>query len=77
MLLQLQDKLALVEESHNAKEAGMKAELEALTNDLHQRNVAMAALSEKASATERQLRETTEKLDKRGAEVQVFQFTSA
>ncbi len=69
---QLQDKLATIEEQHAAQVEGMKREIAALTSDLHQRNLSIASISDKAATAERHLRDQNEALERRRAEVQVI-----
>lgn len=49
----------------------MKAEHSGTTAELHQRNQAVAALSEKAATAEKQLRDETEDKEKKAAGLQV------
>ncbi len=49
----------------------MKREVQQLTTENHERSAAMAALSEKSSANERNLREQNEVMDRKNAELQV------
>ncbi|CAH1244531.1 CEP63 [Branchiostoma lanceolatum] len=66
-----QGRLVQEEQSHTSEVEGMRAELSNLTADLHQRDVSIAELSEKSSHMERQLRDTSDRLDRKGAELQV------
>ena len=50
---------------------GMRMEVGELTTELHQRNLAVASLSEKAGSMERQLRDEDEKLERKNAELHV------
>ncbi len=49
----------------------MKREVQQLTTENHERSAAMAAISEKSSTTERNLREQNEVMDRKNAELQV------
>ncbi|XP_013380898.1 centrosomal protein of 63 kDa-like [Lingula anatina] len=67
----MKDKLQVLETTHSSQLEGMRKELQAVTEELHQRNVAMAALSEKAASMEKQSREEDRAHERRAAELQV------
>lgn len=69
----LQDKLSTVNESHSAELGAMRKNLADLTTELHQRNSTLATLSEKSSDLERSLRDESDTLDKKVAELKVAQ----
>ncbi|XP_050411524.1 centrosomal protein of 63 kDa isoform X2 [Patella vulgata] len=67
----LQEHANSVEGNHKAELSGMRLRLSKLTTELHQRDVTMAALSEKTSDMEKQLRGETEIGEKKVVELQV------
>ncbi|XP_050411526.1 centrosomal protein of 63 kDa isoform X3 [Patella vulgata] len=66
----LQEHANSVEGNHKAELSGMRLRLSKLTTELHQRDVTMAALSEKTSDMEKQLRGETEIGEKKVVELQ-------
>eukprot|EP00794_Sanderia_malayensis_P011344 gene11345-12527_t len=59
------------EEKHLAEISGMKEQIISLTKELHQRDTALAEMSEKAMIVDKELRELSTKLDKKDAEMEV------
>ncbi len=60
-----------MEESHAAQLEGINGQVSELNIDLHKRNLTIASLSERTASTDRELRDHTEALDRKHAEVQV------
>lgn len=71
----LTSQLETIEEARKSEVSGLKTEMARLTEKLHQRDLAMADLSEKAASTEKQLRYESDTVDKRASEIQVRKYT--
>ncbi|CAH3105748.1 unnamed protein product [Porites lobata] len=67
----LKEKISSVDEAHQAEIDGMKQQITNMTAELHQRDTAMASITERSQRMEKDLRETTEKHDRSAAELQV------
>ncbi|KAL8595581.1 hypothetical protein ACOMHN_025618 [Nucella lapillus] len=69
----LQDRLAMVKDTHGTELTAMRHKLGELTTELHQRNTQLASLSERSSEMERSMREESGVLDKKVSELKVAQ----
>ncbi|XP_068689728.1 centrosomal protein of 63 kDa-like isoform X2 [Montipora foliosa] len=67
----LKEQISTGDEGHQAEVEGMKQQIANMTADLHKRDTAMASITERAQRMEKDLRETTSKLDRTAAELQV------
>lgn len=67
----LKEQISTGDEGHQAEVEGMKQQIANMTADLHKRDTAMASITERAQRMEKDMRETTAKLDRTAAELQV------
>ena len=70
-LSQREEELEQNKVAHAAEVSSIRSQLEDMSKDLQQRNVAMATLSERVTGTERQVREQDEALERKNAELHV------
>ena len=63
-------------EQHTTETSQLREKLAEVTADLHQRNLAMASLTERAASMERQLRDQDEVSERKNAELEVQCITS-
>ncbi|KAJ8418636.1 hypothetical protein AAFF_G00001350 [Aldrovandia affinis] len=69
----LRDELQRAERTRRGEVDGMRKEVSQLTNELHQRDIAIATLTGSTSSIERQLRVEAERAERRASELKVNQ----
>ncbi|XP_076435991.1 centrosomal protein of 63 kDa-like [Babylonia areolata] len=69
----LQDKLATVNDSHGTELTAMRQKLAELSTELHQRSSQLSSLTQRSSELEHSMREESDVLDKKVAELKVAQ----
>ncbi|KAL7891188.1 hypothetical protein AOLI_G00006640 [Acnodon oligacanthus] len=69
----LREELQRAEQTRCGEVEGMRKEVSQLTNELHQRDIAIATLTGSASSVERQLRAEVDRAERRAADLKVTQ----
>lgn len=69
--LQLKEQLSQVDQTHNSELEGMKKEISQLTQELHQRDIAIASASGSTSDMEQRLRMEIERAERKAVEHRV------
>lgn len=69
--LQLKEQLSRIEQTHNSELEGMKKEISQLTQELHQRDIAVASASGSTSDMEQRLRMEIERAERKAVEHRV------